>query len=343
MSPIQLLGALLTSPPPRLSDAEAASLAHRHFGLTGRLTRLTSERDLNFRLATRDATYTLKLANPAEPALTTNFQTEALLHLQQAAPHLPVPRVIPCGDGRHEVPLPQGMLRLLSYLDGTMLHAAPPGPALRRAVAGAAAALALGLQDFTHPAADHVLQWDIRHSLALRPLLAAISDTRLRHQASRFLDHFAAEIAPRLAECRRQVVHNDFNPHNLLVDPATASRICGILDFGDMVRTALICDLAIAASYQIDPVRPLQSLTDMAAAYHAQLPLTALEASLLPDLVIARMITTLAITAARAARYPENAAYILRNLTTTLPGLDALAALPPRAARAAILHACALE
>ena len=48
---------------------------------------------------------------------------------------------------------------------------------------------------------------------------------------------------PRL---RAQVVHNDLAPTNVLVDDRLA--VTGIIDFGDLTRTALICDLAIAAA-----------------------------------------------------------------------------------------------
>ena len=48
---------------------------------------------------------------------------------------------------------------------------------------------------------------------------------------------------------------------------------------------------------------------------------------MLPDLAATRMLTTIAITSARAARYPENAAYILRNFAAARAGLIALAEL----------------
>ena len=54
-------------------------------------------------------------------------------------------------------------------------------------------------------------------------------------------------------------------------------------------------------------------------------------AALLRDLTATRMLTTLAIASARAARYPENAAYILRNVPAAAAGLRALAAAPPTA------------
>ena len=320
------LGSLLTSAPPVLAEADLAALARRHFGIEGAVTRLTSERDLNLRIATPGQSYVLKLANPAEPPEVTDFQTRALLHLEGAA--LPVPRVLRTRTGESEVATPHGILRLLTWLDGTPQHLTPRSPAQTRALAGMAARLAIGLRGFAHPAADHRLQWDIRRAAALRPLLPAIPEA-LRPLATATLDHFDTEIAPRLADLRWQVVHNDLNPHNVLTAPGDPDTIAGILDFGDMVRTPLICDAAIAASYQIDPARPLESLRGFARAYHAVLPLTGPEARLFPGLVATRMLTTLAIAAARAARYPDNAAYILRNVPAARDGLLALATLSP--------------
>ena len=315
----------LASPPPTLTDDQAAQLAHQHFGISGTLHRLTSERDLNIRITTATARYVLKLANPAEAAALTDFQTQALLHL--AATNLPIPRVIRTLTGQAAAITRHGTLRLLTYLDGTPQHATPKTAAQSRNLAQMAACLTLGLQGFTHPAAHHTLQWDIKNASALRALLPAIPDAALRQLAGQTLTRFDADIAPQLPHLRAGVVHNDLNPHNVLTHPANPDIISGILDFGDMVCTPLICDMAITASYQIIPADALSSLLTFAAAYHAILPLTQTEITLLPDLIATRMLTTLAITSARAAAFPHNAAYILRNFPSARDGLCALAAL----------------
>ena len=315
------LGANLTTPPPVLAAEVALGLLQTHWGLTGTLDPLTSERDLNFRVTTPQGRYVLKFANPAEPAAVTQFQTHALLHLQGSA--LPVPRVVHTKTGATEVQTPHGTLRLLTHLEGQPLHLAPKSMAQRAAIGQAAAQLSLGLQGFTHPASRQDLQWDIRHAARLRPLLPDIA-VDLRRLCAQNLDAFEQTVLPRLPNCRWQVVHNDMNPHNLLTDPADPTRVTGILDFGDMVETPLICDMAVAASYQVDPDAPLQSLQAFARAYHAILPLTPLEQSLFAPLTAARMLTTLAIASARAARYPDNAPYILRNVPSASAGLHAL-------------------
>jgi Ser/Thr protein kinase RdoA (MazF antagonist) len=321
-------GQLLSLPPPSLAAAALAEAAQRHWGLTGTLHPLTSERDQNHRLDCPQGSYTLKLANPAEAPGLTEFQTLALLHVAQAAPTLPVPRVVPTSDGRSIVATPDGALRLLTWLPGTPLAHLPRTPALTAAIGTALGQLDVALSGYQHPSADHHLLWDIRNTPDLAPLLPALPD-ELLPQASAILARFRTEIAPALARLPRQVIHGDFNPHNLLADPADPRTLTGILDFGDMTLSHRICDLAVAGSYLIDPADPARLLRPLVAGYTAANPLAPEELELLPDLITARLVTTLTISAWRAARYPENAPYILRNAPVSRAGLAALARLDP--------------
>jgi len=325
---------LLSLPPPGLDEGTLARVTQDHWGLTGTLTRLSSERDLNHRLTTATASYTSKLSNPAEPPEQTDFQTRALLHVAATDPGLPIPRVVPTRDGSPILFLPEGALRLLSWCPGTPVAHLPRTPALARATGTALARLTAALDSFDHPAADHILLWDLRQFARLARLMPALP-ADLRPRATAFLHRFEDRIAPALARLPRQIVHADFNPHNLLADPGQAACLTGILDFGDMVRSHRICDLATAASYQIDPSNPLKFLSPLLAAYNSSLPLTQAEFRLLPDLIIARMLATLTISAWRAARYPENAAYILRNAPSAYAGLAAAARLTPGLIQAA--------
>lgn len=330
-------GSLLSLPPPRLAAQALAALTETHWGLTGTLHPLTSERDQNHRLDTATGSFTLKLANPAEPGPLTEFQTLALLHSAEQAPDLPTPRVIPALDGRTIIATPDGALRLYSWLPGTPLAHLPRTPALAVAIGQALGRLDAALASFDHPAAAHHLLWDIQNARDLAPLLAALADD-LRPRITAFLARFAAQTAPALARLPAQVIHGDFNPHNLLADPTAPTTLTGILDFGDMTRSYRICDLAVAAAYLVEPAAPLSLLVPLTRAYHAANPLTGTELRLLPDLITARLATTLTLSAWRAARHPDNAAYILRNAPTSRAGLDALT--DPAALSDALLQAC---
>lgn len=330
-------GSLLSLPPPQVPTDALAALAATHWQVTGTLHPLTSERDQNHRLDTATASFTLKLANPAEPPPLTEFQTQALVHVAATAPDLPTPRVIPARDDRTILPTPSGALRLFTWLPGTPLAHLPRTPDLAGAIGTALGRLDATLASFHHPAAAHHLLWDIQNACDLAPLTPSLP-ADLRPRITTFLAHFANQTAPALAELPRQVIHGDFNPHNLLADPKQPDHLTGILDFGDMTLSHRICDLAVAASYLIEPSDPAALLVPLTRAYHRANPLTAQEIRLLPDLITARLVTTLTITAWRASRYPANAPYILRNAPTSRAGLDALT--DPTALAQTMLLAC---
>ena len=334
---------LLTQTPPTLPVAALASHLATHWGLSGRLTPLTSERDLNHRLDTPEGRFVVRLTNPAEPAEMTDFQTRAHQHVAQAAPALPVQRVVPLNDTRAILPLAEGRLRVLTWLPGTTLADSPRSTRQTAALGTALATLTAALETFSHPAADHSLLWDIRNLPALATKLPTIPDPTLRRFAETFVTDFTARISPVLDRMPRQVVHADFNPHNLLVAPHQPETLTGILDFGDMVRTPRICDLAVAASYHAGHPDALAHLHALIFAYDSRLPLSRDEIALLPDLITARMITTLTISAWRAALYPGNAAYILRNAPSARAGLSAFQSLGRTAVTETIARACGQE
>lgn len=345
-----LIGELLTCPPPSVSDAEARELARDVFGLSASVHRLTSERDTNFRLHCADGSNCVfKVTNPAEDPAVTNLQTEALLHIQRVAPDLPVPRVLQSIEGGHEVRHRFGgssecTVRVLTYLEGEPLHRVAGTPGQRRDVARNLARLGLALRGFEHAAAEHDLLWDTKHASRLRPLTGDIADERLRAMVEGHLDVFDRQIVPVLGRLRSQVVHNDLNPHNVLVDPDNHERVTGILDFGDIVKTPLIVDVAVAASYQIgegeDAMTPLAQFV---SAYHEVSPLAAGEIAILFDLIATRLVSTVVITNWRSLRHPENRDYILRNHARAVAGLEAFARVRRGDAEKLFVNACGLE
>jgi Ser/Thr protein kinase RdoA (MazF antagonist) len=301
-----------------IPESRAQELAAKYYGLPVTAHRLNSERDDNFRLRTLDGReYVLKIANPAEDRAVTNLQTEALLHLAVADPGLPIPRIFPALNGACELEIKfddgsSRVVRLLSFLAGAPMHAVESSTALRRDLGRCAARLARGLCDFRHAGANHKLLWDLQHAAELRALIDAVPADR-RGLVEHFLDGFEAHALPALPRLPGQPVHNDLNPHNIVVDPGNEG-ITGIIDFGDLTFTARVNDLAIAAAYQVaDSDDPLAPACELIAAYHAVSPLDPAEFDILFDLMATRMAMTIVISSWRAHRYQENREYILRN------------------------------
>lgn len=336
----------LESAPPHLSEAEARDIAAAYFGLDGQARRLVSERDANFRIEQADGQcFVLKVTNPAEPSSLTDLQTKALLHIEAADPGLPVPRLVSTRDGDHELALDLDgatcIARVLTYLPGQPLHLLDGTSRQRRNIGACLARLGLALKDFSHPEGDHDLLWDIRHASRLRQFTTYIDDTCRRALVESFLERFATEVEPHFPALRAQLVHNDFNPHNILIGHDEA--VSGIIDFGDMVLTPLVNDLAIATAYHVCAEgHPLDGIAEMVGAYNEVTPLLPLEIDLLFDLIAARFATTVVITHWRAQCHPANSAYILRNNPRAWLGLERFARLSRCEARAVFAAACAL-
>jgi hydroxylysine kinase len=305
-----------------------------HFGVLGSAETLTGEIDLNFRLTTSGGErFVAKLSHAQEDRTVLDFQCAALRHVERSAPDLPVPRVIATRAGGFIADVltaanDHRMLRLLNWQDGQPMHQVPLTDGSRRSVGRLAARLAMALADFSHPASNRVLIWDMKRAAGLHDLMESLASedkALVRPVYSRFVDGFS----PRIPEFRAQVVHNDLNLYNLLVDPADHSRVTGCLDFGDLVHTPLIIDLAVAAAYQADTSADVVgSIITMAEAYHQALPLTPVEMDWLVDLVAMRAAMTLIIARWRVRQQPDNAPYLLRNEPAAKALLLALADVP---------------
>ena len=338
---------LLERSPPLISATEAIELARQHFHVTGRVTLLSAERDCNYRLETDKGDLLLKISNAGEDPAAVDAQTGALLHIAVRDPSLPVPRVLRTMEGATVLlwHRPEGTLRvrLLSFLPGTPLHLSPSTTAQRQSVGAGLAQLALALEDFDHPGARRPLLWDVSRAGELHALLPYIADVRYRALAQNVLDRFERYVVPSLPGLRRRVLHNDFNPHNLLVDPENTDKLAGIIDFGDMVHAPLVNDLATAAAYFVPAdAHPLAYAADMVTAYHRVNRLRPEEIDLLFDLIATRQAVSVIINTWRAGLQPENRDYILRNSPAAWRGVERFAQLDRAEAQSIFRAACGM-
>ena len=178
--------------------------------------------------------------------------------------------------------------------------------------------LGKGLKGFSHAGANQKLLWDVKETESLFDILEFIENDDKRDLAKKTLEYFSNNIKPKLDQARTQVIHNDMNPDNLLVKATNPQAVSGIIDFGDMVNTALVNDLAVAAAYQTVKQKDLFVGTcDLLAGYQNEYPLTDTEISLLPGLIVNRIAMSLVISEWRASEHPENREYILSSIEET--------------------------
>jgi len=339
-----IAAAALSTAAPSLSLDEVADLVARLYGIHGSVTPLAGERDQNCRIETADGSrYVVKIGNPSEQVAVVDFQIAALDHVARVAPGQPVPRVVRMLDGRPRdtVALPDGRLstvRMLTYLDGVQIRETPRTAAQRRAMGTVLAQLDLALQGFTHPAASHDLLWNVSAAHRLADRLDAVPDAPRRALAAAFMRRFTDHVLPRLDAVRSQVIHNDYHLYNVLVAPDDHDRVVGIIDFGDMLQAPLVGEVATAAAFHMTGnADPFEGPAQFVGAWHATLPLTDIEQEIVADLMATRHLITALISEWRAARYPENRAYIMRHNPAAWEALAQMADLSRNEARDRLL------
>jgi 4-aminobutyrate aminotransferase-like enzyme/Ser/Thr protein kinase RdoA (MazF antagonist) len=314
----------LLSPRPAVAPELAAALLADVYGISGELTELHGERDLNFRVDGGDGRrYVLKVHHPEDSGDVVEMRTLAMAHVRQMDPGLPVPEVVPTPTGAIRAAIAGGDGRISDVQVVTFLPGRPPEIEKLDEVAlsdwgQCTARLGRALRGFFHRAAGYRIQWDIRHTGSLRDRLDLL-DQEARKVVEPVIDRFDTHVAPRFSALRAQVIHNDMNPNNLLVD--AENRIVGITDFGDMTHTALVCDLAVAiAEVLVGRDDGFDAAAPMIAGYCAEAPLEEEEAAVLADLVAARAATDVVVTTwrrlhhAHAEELPDPSLSLLRRM-----------------------------
>ena len=331
--------------PPAVEAGAVRRVLRDSFGIEASLAPLAGERDQNFRAdAAAGRSFLFKVSNPADGPAIAGMQNAALQHIERVDPGLPVMRPLPSATGSPwvEVPGPDGrayLARLFTFLPGHVMPAAALTTGAIWSVGRTTARLGRALRGFFHPAADYEILWDVTHALKLRPLLVHISDRARRAQVERVLDRFEARAAPVLPTLRAQVIHNDMGLNNVLMNEDL--QVSGIVDFGDMTHAPLVCDLAVAIADGLhDRDEAIEAAGAMIAGYVSVTPLEDEEASLLADLVAARLATDVAVTAWRRGLYPGNAAYIARGEPGARAFLDSIEAMGQDAVTRRFRDAC---
>ncbi len=326
--------------PPGFSPEAAAAIARDLFGITATASPLPSERDQNIRLRAADgAQYVLKIANAAEDRAVLEAEN-AVIHRLQGTGLCPQLVATRTGD---EIGQSGGhFVRLITFLNGAPLGNAPShSDALLQDFGHALAAVDLALADFDHPALHRDFHWDLANaSRVTAQYLPLVQEAQLRGPLETLIANYEAHAAPLLPVLRRSAIHGDANDYNVLID-RRAQRIAGIVDFGDMVVSHTVNDLAIAMAYvALGKHDPLAAAAQVARGYHAVYPLMEAEIAVLFSLMSMRLCVSACLAAKQQAERQD--AYLGISQGPIRATLPKLAAIHPRLAHYVLRDACGL-
>jgi Ser/Thr protein kinase RdoA (MazF antagonist) len=326
--------------PPNPSDGAVRQIAHDLYGVTGAITRLRGERSHNTRFTTLEGEdFVLRISS--EPAAVIDCHAQALVHIERAAPELPVPRMRAARNGQLvpsvELDGRSHRVQLETFLPGiTFTDSQTVSPPSLWAIGELIGGVALALTSFEHAAACGFMPWDIANGLVVDEALnqALADDGRCLTERAR--PRIEAAMAT-MQQLPRQIVHNDGHAGNLIRTDESSDRVTGLIDFGDMVHTVTVADVAVSAAslvpHQADPMAALAAL---AAGYHSCRPLAAEEVRAIPDLVLARLVLSTLLVEYQLTNVAHLAAHVAVERAGTHAALARWLDIDPVGAAAAI-------
>lgn len=326
--------------------ADATALAEQLFGVVASASPLDSERDQNVLLTAQDGRrFVLKIANTNESREVLDAECAVLQRLASDARCAPrIPALLPTREQSDVARSGTHFVRLITVLDGRPLgDIALHTDALRHDVGAALGALDAALVGFDHPALHRTFHWDLaRAQDVVAQRVELVRDVMLRESIRRCAAWHQEHVAPVLPMLRRSVIHSDANDFNILADAAT-QRVTGIVDFGDMVFSHTVNNVAIAMAYvALHADDPLAAAARVAAGYHALFPLTEQEIALLFSLMCMRLCMSVCVAAEQMAARPDSS-YLGISQAAIQRTLPTIAAIHPRFAHYTLRAACGLS
>ena len=295
-----------------ITKEQARRIAEELYGISGKVFALPGEIDFNFRIASENKCYLLKVGRPDASQDYLAFQQDILLHVAGSESGIISPFPVPDLQGRYisETKDKAGNIRkvrLLNWVDGRLWSGVNPvGEGLLYSLGEEAGRLTSAMQGFKHPLAERDFEWDVAQAGWIREFLDLHSKEG-QEILGYFLEQYEALQKP-YAGLRKSVVHNDANDNNVVVsrdlkDP----RVRAIIDYGDAIHTQVINDLAVTIAYAVMGFPdPLNAALPVVKGYHSQFPLEAKELELLYVLVAMRLAISVSKSAINQEKEPDN-------------------------------------
>lgn len=302
---------------PTFSAQAIEAILKSNYGLEGLITPLPAELDQNFKLDAGDAgLFVVKIANRVHSEEILDFQNKAMGMAALNWKTGKSPQVVQSLAGKLTCTVDDTngtpfRLRVLTYLQGTPLaNAQPLSATYLRQIGYALGDLNACLAPFDHPAMKRQMRWDLRQTEWLAAETVNIADYEKRRQIQRILVQSRARMLPLDEALPKSVIHNDAHDENILLDTSNDENVCisGLLDWGDIVWTHTVNELAAACPYAVfGSDKPMADMSHIAAGYHDARALSALEIQALFPLICLRLCLSVTASAIAMKEDPGNA------------------------------------
>ena len=284
-----------------------------NFGIDASLESLDGEYDLNFFANASSKKYVLKVMRVGCEPDFINMQCAAIRMLN--GKNLCTPEIIPTVSGADfaSVNDEEGNLRLVWVIkakSGVCYSKIYPRPIdfiydLGKKIGG----LNKALKEFDHPYLDRDFKWNLMESNWITDYLYLITDNDRKDILIEIIEEYNS-VLHKAKKLPQFAIHNDLNDHNILAtsDISEGVKVSGIIDFGDMIRSPHICELAISCAYiALDQENPIKTIADLVGSYHTKNPLTELDLDLLFIFLKMRLAVSVVNSTMMSKENPDDA------------------------------------
>jgi 4-aminobutyrate aminotransferase-like enzyme/Ser/Thr protein kinase RdoA (MazF antagonist) len=300
---------------PLFSILEIKKFVKKYYNLDGTIQQLVSFDDQNFLVTNKEnIRYVLKISNTREKKEFLEAQVEVFKFLKMNCSDYQFPTHIESIDEKIILRIADNsgtkyFVRLLSYVNGVFLgELENHSENILYKFGEFLAAMDKSLLAFDSPATHRDLDWDLKNTLLSYDRLDFIKSSPKRRAVEYFLLQFETHVLPNLRYLRSSVIHGDANDLNVLIFQSNSEKkISGIIDFGDLVFSQTINELAIALVYvMFNKEKPLETAKHVIRGYNSVLHLEELELDLLYYLICARLCLGVTMYAYSSSKHPDN-------------------------------------
>lgn len=318
---------------PAFDPKSVESFVLTNYGLKGVAQVLPSERDQNFLLESGSQRFVVKVSNGNEEPAFLDAVNKVLQHLERRLTLCP--RIVATLAREPMTQISSSLrahyLRVLTFIPGRPLAECERFPVLLTDFGKKLARIDNALADFDHPALHRKFHWDLANGVdVIRKHSSLIRDLNLKSIVQRCCQQFESKVGALLNDLPRTVIHGDANDYNVIVssDPQALPMIVGLIDFGDMVHSYGVAELAIALAYtMLNSQKPIEAATRVVAGYNSERRLSEVEMETLFVFVKLRLGMSICLAAYQQQQRPDNhyleiSQGAICNLLPELVGMD---------------------
>lgn len=262
------------------------------------VTALSGEYSESFRARSGDQSFVVKVGRGAEARQLREMQCAFARHLRAVEPTLPLAEPLLTATGEQVVAIDIAGEPYFASVDcwvsGSLMSSLEyRGDEFLFELGARVGQMVAASQGFSDARALRTHDWDLRRfDEIIEPLLATVEDSRHLDILRDLLSEFNEVVKPSLESLPQQVLHHDLNDFNVVaaLDPEYNWRIAGFIDFGDVLSTARVCEVAITGAYaMLREPEPLRALSCVVAGFSSTCALLEREVDLIFPLAMMRL------------------------------------------------------